>query len=157
MFGGMDGSVSFADVWKFDTKCNEWSKVESIGEGPAARSGHVCCVVDGGRIAVYGGLVRDPKARVVGDLFILDTGMNYGCWFILETLVWTQVDSQVAAAGKDGCISGPESRLDCAACAVPIDLATGEISIKGEATGMLVFGGMDFGATYNDMFIQTFE
>lgn len=70
---------------------------------------------------------------------------------------WEQVDSQVAAAGKDGSISGPESRLDCAACSVPISLATGEVDVEGDARGMLVFGGMDFGATYNDLFLQTFE
>jgi hypothetical protein len=75
MFGGMNGSVSFDDVWKFDTSSNEWSKVATSGEGPMARSGHVACLIDETRIAVYGGLVRDPKARVIGDVFILDTGM----------------------------------------------------------------------------------
>jgi N-acetylneuraminic acid mutarotase len=75
LFGGMNGSESFNDTWVFDTISSEWREVEVGGERPMARSGHVACLIGEKKIAVYGGLVRDPKARVVGDVYILDTGI----------------------------------------------------------------------------------
>lgn len=69
----------------------------------------------------------------------------------LEKQSWSTVDAQITAAAAPGCVMGsPEARLDCCACALPAD------DTPDADSGMAVIGGMDFGATYNDMFVQTF-
>lgn len=72
--------------------------------------------------------------------------------FTLENNIWAEVDSMLAAPGSQGELSLPENRLDCAVCRVPVNLNE---YVDQEA--FFLFGGMDFGATFNDSFIKIFE
>jgi len=72
VFGGQDARRhNMSDVYMLSLAGPTWHKVETEGDGPSPRSGHVATAVDEGKtLLVYGGSVSD--AAVDGRLFSLD-------------------------------------------------------------------------------------
>ena len=80
--GGWDGRRRcFDDLWVFDTDCFAWLQPQTAGLAPTARYGHSLCLLEDGRIALFGGISLDQDGTPIygNDVHTLDT----------ETMTWT--------------------------------------------------------------------
>ncbi|KAI9202682.1 uncharacterized protein BJ171DRAFT_600694 [Polychytrium aggregatum] len=140
IFGGLNGDVSFGDLWAFDVGRRTWRAIapDVTGTWPLARSAHSATLV-GRRIYVIGGMNRHHDPMVLGDIYSFDT----------ETEAWSREPSE-----------GSSRRLDHAACYwSPAGGSIGRASDTGlqlipmdaVPSGILVFGGMNLDGLFNDL------
>ncbi|KAI8928494.1 hypothetical protein BC831DRAFT_448153 [Entophlyctis helioformis] len=133
VFGGLAGQDVLGDLWVFDTETNAWSQPATTGDKPGPRCGHSATAV-GSKIVVYGGMAFQPHPCAVDDLFTLDT----------ESWIWHKEDPAFMPP------AAPGPRLDHDTCAMRSLSAPGCPRAESK---LCVFGGMDFGNVYNDVFV----
>jgi len=73
IFGGSGGDKSFNDINKFDLVSQKWSKLESTGDFPRPREGHIAKVIGKDRMLIHGGV--DQSETSFNDTYIL-VGIN---------------------------------------------------------------------------------
>ena len=74
VFGGcsMIGQACYNDVWVFTAGALQtWEKMETTGDAPSKRSGHVA-FIENGKLYVYAGLKDGKKEGALKDLYVLD-------------------------------------------------------------------------------------
>ncbi|HEY6607870.1 MAG TPA: kelch repeat-containing protein [Candidatus Limnocylindria bacterium] len=100
LFGGRDGSVSFADLWVYDLAADAWTELAPASP-PPARFGHEAAWVDGVGLVVFGG---QAGTAFFNDLWAYDAASN----------AWSQLpsDGAVPVPRYGSCSAvGPDDRL----------------------------------------------
>ncbi|KAI9101049.1 hypothetical protein DFS34DRAFT_612998 [Phlyctochytrium arcticum] len=141
MYGGMNGDITFDDLWIFDTLKNAWTLEDTSGDNLPPRSGHTATAV-GDRIVFYGGFSKQPVPKVFDDVIVFDTRTN-------------NVLMPSIAAEPPG---APCGLIDHDACSIHhLAIAPADSKAEDNTNSVLLFGGMDLGGMYNYLFELTFS
>lgn len=77
VFGGHGGigysRVTFNDLYSYDVRTHEWTKLEPLGEGPDPRGGHSACLLPNNQLLFYGGWSNHSQ---FSDMWIYDIKLN---------------------------------------------------------------------------------
>lgn len=76
IYGGRNGRELFSDVYRFDLKRKEWTKVTTKGKTPAPRTNHTSNVI-GNKMYVFGGEIDSSHGFTVttNEFYCLNLGM----------------------------------------------------------------------------------
>ena len=61
MFGGSQDSISNNDLYKYSLSQKVWTKLESIGDIPSPREGHIALMFENDKMLVHGGINEESQ------------------------------------------------------------------------------------------------
>lgn len=150
VFGGMNSTQSFNELWNFNAETNTWREIQILVDVPSPRSAHSASII-GSEICIIGGMDKMGTPKVFNDVYFYDIAnsswrklncsdsaerLDHGAcrifWNEKKVMKTLQSDRKLIISSTSGNLDDIESK-------------------ENDREAVLIFGGMDLRGIYDDL------